>query len=104
MNLLLQKDKDSKILPTSFFCSRKGSSNAKDFLGKFKSRAENKEGVTDSPRREALQAVREKGFKPPLHSVPSLTHMKGRKEGVSRETWKCRECGKNRRRNYNGSH
>lgn len=59
VNLLLQKVKDCKNLPTSFFCSRRVSSKVIRFPGKLKYRTEYKEGLTAE---EGDILVRDKGL------------------------------------------
>ena len=61
LNLLLQKVKDFKNLPTSFFCSSKVSSKDTNILGKFKYRAANQEGWKRL-RKEAFSRLERKGW------------------------------------------
>ena len=91
VNLLLQKVKNFKNLPTSFFCSRKVSSESQIFWGSLNIGQKIKRVRTDWGRKHSSQSER-RGWASsilfggqqtpadPSHSVPSGTHTKWRNE------------------------
>lgn len=90
VNLLLQKVKGFRNLPTSFFCSKKVSWKATNILVKLKYSAENKDGLDRLRRHSSQSEGRGKATSilfggqqtpaDPSHLVLSSSYTKGRKE------------------------